>query len=68
VEENFENELDHLPDKHFYGPDSMMPLDKEEFLRWWEENKDEPFSLKETLSDYCYNGHFSSNSNFNFIF
>jgi hypothetical protein len=59
VAENFENALDHLPDKHFYGPDSMMPSEREEFELWWEENKDEPFSLKDTLAEYCNNGRFT---------
>jgi hypothetical protein len=56
VAENFENDLDQLPDKEFYSPDSMMPADREEFNRWWEENRDEPFCLKDKLAEYCENG------------
>jgi hypothetical protein len=67
-EENLEEELDHLPDKEFYSPDSMMPADREEFLRWWEENKDQPFTLKESLAEYCYNGNLSCKSKFKFKF
>ena len=56
VEANFDNELDHLPDKHFYAPQSMMPSDREDFLKWYEEHRNEPFSLKAKLSEYCHNG------------
>jgi hypothetical protein len=56
VAENFEIELDNLPDKEFYSPDSMMPSEREEFNRWWEENKDEPFCLKDKLAEYCTSG------------
>ena len=31
----------------------MFPNVREDFLRWYEENKDTPFCLKDVLADYC---------------
>ena len=55
-QENYEVELDHLPDIKYYRPDSMMPEQREEFLRWHAENWDQKFKLADVIADYCHTG------------
>lgn len=44
-----------LPDKEFYCPDQMKEDDREKFLKWYEENKNENFNMSRDLPEYCLN-------------
>ncbi len=46
-------EFSHLPDPLFYGVDEMSGGRREEFLRWHQENANQPFHLYRDLLDYC---------------
>lgn len=60
VEENYNVFLDHLPDLKYYGPNSMMPEEKEALEKWHQENRHQKFSLNEALPEYCFNGRYYS--------
>ncbi|KYO41908.1 zinc finger protein 446-like [Alligator mississippiensis] len=42
-----------LPEARYYGVESMMPCEKEEFLEWYRENRDKTFDLQKELAYYC---------------
>ena len=45
--------LPNLPDMKYYDPDSMSKDRREEFMTWYEENKDSPFHFQNEMKDYC---------------
>jgi len=51
--ENQEIVLQHLPDKKFYCPDTMKIENRNIFLKWYEEHKDDVFDFQEELLNYC---------------
>ena len=55
AKENYYKELDCLPSSEYYSPNSMMPKKREKFIKWYENNKETPFSLKKALKEYCEN-------------
>lgn len=52
---NYDVELDHLPDKKYYLPNSMKPKKRDNFLQWYEANYFTPFSLKTQIPIYTIN-------------
>jgi hypothetical protein len=44
-----------LPPMDAYSPKTMMPKKREKFIKWYETNKNTPFSLKKELKEYCEN-------------
>ncbi|XP_053406937.1 uncharacterized protein LOC128559427 [Mercenaria mercenaria] len=51
--ENQQVVLDGLPDLSFYNPDGMKPDDRQTFLKWYSEHKNDTFKLPRTVIDYC---------------
>jgi hypothetical protein len=45
--------LDRLPKKKHYCAGGMMQKKKKQFDRWYEENRNQPFDLREALFEYC---------------
>ena len=37
----------------YYDPDSMSKDRREEFLEWYELNKDSPFDFQKEMREYC---------------
>ncbi len=35
-----------LPDIEYYNPDAMKPADRDEFVKWYEENRSQNFDLQ----------------------
>ena len=44
-----------LPSISYYSPDSMHTEDRTVFLRWYEENKNNDFNMRDELISYCIN-------------
>lgn len=44
-----------LPDLNYYSPDTMSESARNEFLQWYEANKNTTFDFKKELIDYCTN-------------
>nr|CAD2208501.1 unnamed protein product [Meloidogyne enterolobii] len=44
-----------FPVKEDYLADGMMPEKRAQFDKWYEQHKDEPFNLDESLASYCIN-------------
>lgn len=42
-----------LPEAKYYSPESMMPGEREEFLKWHADNAGTVFKLKKALAYYC---------------
>ena len=51
--ENQNKKLLNLPDKEYYDPDSMSKERRQEFLSWWETNKDKGFDFQKEILEYC---------------
>ena len=45
--------LPQLPDIEFYDPDSMTSERREEFLKWYDENKINTFNFSKEIHEYC---------------
>ena len=45
--------MDHHPNLDCFKFHSMPEQQKEAFLTWWEENKNQPFHLLQHIVDYC---------------
>lgn len=45
--------LSTLPDKKYYNPESMSKDKREEFLTWYEKNKNCNFDFKKEIKEYC---------------
>ena len=45
--------LDTLPDIQYYNPDGMKPEDRQTFLEWYDEHKDDGFNVQSELLGYC---------------
>lgn len=52
---NYISPLNHLPDRHYYCPESFSIEKREEFERWYNENYSTPFDLPKELESYCKN-------------
>lgn len=50
--ENYDVKLDKLPPMEDYIPDGMSVDDRKEFIKWYIQNKNTPFSLREKLLEY----------------
>lgn len=44
-----------LPDVKYYSPDTMKTEDREKFLKWYENHKDDDFDMERDLEVYCVN-------------
>jgi hypothetical protein len=42
-----------LPDVKYYNPDGMKSEDREQFLKWYEQNRSTKFDLQKELLKYC---------------
>ena len=42
-----------IPDKHFYGPESMNPKINKAFKEWYDKQRDILFNFKEEMIKYC---------------
>jgi hypothetical protein len=51
-QKNKDADLKHLPDIKYYQPESMKKEEYEKFMRWYEDNKDQPFNLRKELYSY----------------
>ena len=51
--EHQDHDLDRLPARHFYDPDSMSSSRREAFDKWYEEHQYDRFNLQEQLKLYC---------------
>nr|CAD2176694.1 unnamed protein product [Meloidogyne enterolobii] len=51
--ENYGKEI--FPVKDDYLADGMMPEKRDQFDKWFQQHKDEPFNLDESLASYCTN-------------
>ena len=45
--------MNHLPDMHYYDPDTMSKDRREEFLMWYEKNKYNTFDFQKEMTEYC---------------
>jgi hypothetical protein len=45
--------LDRLPKKKHYCAGGMMYKKRKQFDRWYEENRHQPFDLRQSLYEYC---------------
>ena len=45
--------LDRLPDVSFYNPDAMKPQDRDQFLNWYNNHKNDKFDFQRELLTYC---------------
>jgi hypothetical protein len=45
--------LDKLPDREFYGPDSMSLDGRKAFLEWYQEHENDFFNFQEEIKKYC---------------
>lgn len=52
-EENWGVKLDKLPDIEYYDPDSMCKSKRDDFMKWYEENKDYSFDFQKEMYEYC---------------
>ncbi|XP_053117502.1 uncharacterized protein LOC128329802 isoform X3 [Hemicordylus capensis] len=48
-----ESYVGNMPDPQDYGVDAMKPADREEFMKWYEENKSKTFDMQKELAYYC---------------
>ena len=53
TKENQNAVLPCLPDVQYYDPDSMSKEKRTEFLKWYEENKNQPFDFQKEMKEYC---------------
>ena len=53
--ENLDIQLPNLPEIEQYQPDWMKRREREQFLRWYAENRGQPFCLRDQLIEYCSN-------------
>ena len=51
--ENENTILPCLPDMKYYDPDSMSKDRREEFLQWYEQNKNKEFDFQKEMREYC---------------
>jgi hypothetical protein len=50
---NLDKKLAQLPAAKYYG--EMTKLENEKFMKWYDQNKNTPFNLRESLLIYCTN-------------
>jgi hypothetical protein len=48
-----ENYIGPLPAKRHYGYNQMKTKDREQFLKWYEENQNKTFDMKSEILEYC---------------
>ncbi|KAE8597395.1 hypothetical protein XENTR_v10005656 [Xenopus tropicalis] len=51
--EQNQNYIGPMPSIKFYGTDYMMPGEKNEFMTWYTEHKDDTFNFQKELKAYC---------------
>jgi hypothetical protein len=47
------NYVGHIPDIALYGVDAMSVSESQEFMPWYEKQKDQVFDKRRSLEDYC---------------
>ena len=47
------NYVGKLPKVEYYDPDSMKPKEREIFLKWYAEHKEDEFNMKQDIVAYC---------------
>ena len=45
--------LEHLPPISYYDPNTMSRVQRDQFMTWYNEHKDQPFNFHEELLEYC---------------
>uniref|UniRef100_A0A914KZX1 DNA-directed DNA polymerase n=2 Tax=Meloidogyne TaxID=189290 RepID=A0A914KZX1_MELIC len=55
ISENYDITLQQLPPKSDYLYEGMSPAKQNEFIKWYEEEKNNQFCLDEALAEYCTN-------------
>ena len=45
--------LPNLPEAKYYDPDTMSKERREEFIKWYDENRNNPFHFQNEMKDYC---------------
>ena len=53
IAEHQNDVLLNLPDVKYYDPDSMSKERREEFFKWYEENKNKVFGFQKEMEEYC---------------
>ena len=53
IAEHQNDVLLNLPDVKYYDPDSMSEERREEFFKWYEENKNKVFGFQKEMEEYC---------------
>lgn len=51
--ENQQTILDCLPYIKYYNPGGMMPEDREKFISWYDEHKNDTFHFQKEITKYC---------------
>lgn len=45
--------LNRLPDMNYYNPGGMMPDDRQKFMLWYDEHKNDVFHFEKDITKYC---------------
>ena len=53
IPENQTSQLESLPDKKFYDPDSMSVERRKEFFSWYDKHKEDFFDFSKEIHEYC---------------
>ncbi|XP_018570577.2 uncharacterized protein LOC108910461 [Anoplophora glabripennis] len=48
-----QNYIGLLPPQEYYSPDTMKTEDREKFLQWYEEHKNDEFNMQKDIVEYC---------------
>lgn len=51
--DNQQTILDCLPDMKYYNPGGMMPEDRQKFMSWYDEHKNDTFHFEKEITKYC---------------
>ena len=43
----------HLPEMRYYNPDSMKPSDREKFVQWYQNHRNDTFDFQKEIVKYC---------------
>lgn len=55
TKENLHVKLNHLPSLEFYGIEEMRAHERNDFMEYYEANKNQQFNLCSALMEYCIN-------------
>ncbi|KAK5650120.1 hypothetical protein RI129_001149 [Pyrocoelia pectoralis] len=48
-----QNYIGHYPNIKYYRPDAMKTEEREQFIKWYNENQDEVFDMQKEIVSYC---------------